>query len=435
MSIRLVVMGQEAFLHFIWKKRLFDPHHLKTTCGKSVEILRTGELNMHAGPDFFNARIKIDGIVWAGNVEIHVHSSDWIRHGHHLDPAFNNVVLHVVREHDCDVTNYLQRRIPVLVLRYPPGLESRYRLLKISDRWLPCGQFMRHIPPPQVRQWLTHLQKERVTDKSGRILKIYQRNGQDWQQTFYRILASGYGLPINSLPFEMTAASIPLEMLMELRESLIDLEAILYGQAGFPGSAGHKSPYLTMLREKHRALAEYVSGEAVPGHLWKFLRLRPASFPTVRISQFASLVHRHFPMLDMVQSCQSVTELEQILRTGASEYWNTHYLFGKSSPGSVKYLGQQASGTLIINTIVPFLSIYGKVQRRKNTLEFVHGILEGMKAESNEIIREWKNYGFTPSSAMESQALIQLRKKYCRQRRCLECQIGALFLESALMER
>lgn len=428
-------MVQEEFLHFIWKKRLFDPHHLRTTCGKLVEILRTGEPNMHAGPDFFNARIKIGGIVWAGNVEIHVRGSDWNRHGHQLDPAFNNVILHVVGEHDCDVTNYLQRRIPVLVLRYPPGLESRYRLLKISDRWLPCAQFIKHIPSPQLHQWLGRLQKERVAGKTGRILKIYHQNGQDWQETFYRTLASGYGLPINSLPFELAASSIPMELLMELRDSLIDLEAILYGQSGFPGSTGHEGPYLTTLREKHRALANCFSGEAVPGHLWKFLRLRPASFPTVRISQFASLVHRYFPMLDVVRSCQSMTDLEQILRTDASEYWNTHYLFGKSSPGSVKYLGHQASRTLIINTIVPFLTIYGKLQRRKNIMEFATEIAEGMKAESNEIIRKWRNYGYNPSNAAESQALIQLHNIYCRQRRCLECEIGALFLESAMIER
>lgn len=428
-------MVHEEFLHFIWENRLFDNNHLKTTCGKSVEILRTGEPNFHAGPDFFNARIRIDHIVWAGNVEIHVRASDWNRHGHQLDPAFNNVILHVVGDHDCDIANHLQRRIPTLVLNYPLSLGSRYQILKISDRWLPCAHFIRHVPPLYLQQWLTHLKAERLDRKTDRILRIFNQSSHNWEETFYRTLASGYGLPINSLPFEMVASTAPLELLMNYRDSQSDLEAILFGQAGFPGRTGTENPYINTLQKKHRDIMDGFHGKPVPVHLWKFLRLRPASFPTLRISQFASLVRQHFPMLDEVLSCRSPAELEQILRTGASEYWDTHYLFGRSSRGSVKYLGQQASRTLIINALVPFLMIYGRLLNRQDCTEFAGEIITGLKAESNEIIKKWRTFGFNPSNALESQALIQLYNSYCRQRRCLECRIGAMFVESAMNER
>lgn len=427
-------MAHEEFLHFIWKNRLFENKNLKTTCGKPVEILRTGEPNFHAGPDFFNARIRIDGIVWAGNVEIHVRASDWNRHGHHLDPSFNNVILHVVRDHDCDITNQLQRRIHTLLLRYPVSLESRYQMLKISDQWLPCAYFIRHVPSHYLRQWLGDLHTERMEIKTGRILNIFHQCAQNWEETFYMALASGYGLPINSLPFEMVASSVPLWLLTNHRDSQTDLEAILFGQAGFPGGSGKEGPYLATLREKHRVIMDGSPGKPVSEHLWKFLRLRPASFPTLRISQFASLVRQHFPMLDKVLSCKSVAEMEQILRTGASDYWNTHYLFGKSSPASVKYLGQQAVRTLIINALVPFLMAYGRLQHQQDCMEFAREIIISLEAESNEIIKNWSIFGFKPLNALESQALIQLHNCYCRQRRCLECQIGAMFVESAMYE-
>lgn len=424
-------MVHEDFLHFIWERRLFEQSHLRTTCGRPVEIIKTGEPNKHAGPDFFNARIKIDGIVWAGNVEIHIRGSDWNRHGHQQDPAFGNVILHVVLEHDSDIINHFQRRIPTLVLHYPPGLESRYLMLRVSDQWLPCARFIRNIPAVRLHHWLSRLHEERLEGKTDRILKILSRNTYQWEGALYQTLASGFGLPINRLPFELVASTVPLKLLMDYRDSQIDLEAILYGQAGFPGISGSDGTYLTTLREKHRLIMDGLTGNAVPVHLWKFLRLRPASFPTLRISQFASLIHQHFPLLNEVLSCRSLTALEQMLKTSASEYWDTHYLFGKSSPESVKALGKQASRTLVINSLLPFYTVYGKLQRSLRHVNFATEIIEGLEAESNEIIKRWCDYGFVPANALESQALIQLHNNYCRQKRCLECQIGAMLVESA----
>jgi len=427
-------MVNEEFLQFIWGRRLFDHHNLKSTCGRSLEILGTGEPNMHAGPDYFNARIRIDGIVWAGNVEIHVCSSDWSRHRHQSDPAFANVILHVVRVCDRDAFNCYGRRIQTLVIRYPPGLEMRYRMLRMSDMWLPCSQFIRHLPASYLRQWLRHLQSERAAGKSARIRNAHIKNERDWQKTLYQALASGYGLPINRVPFEMAIATIPLHLLLEYKHSRTSLEAILYGQSGFPGICGKEGPYVTTLRNRHLALLDHFSGHPVPAHFWKFLRLRPASFPTLRISQFASLVHQHFPLLNRVVSCRSLTELEKILRTNASEYWNTHYLFGRSSPGSAKYLGTQASRTVIINSLVPFYEAYGRMQHSSAHIDFAAGIMEELRAETNDIVKKWTFFGFTPSGAKESQALIQLYNSYCRERRCLECHIGSLFVESAMYE-
>lgn len=421
-------MVHEEFLHFIWKNRLFDYNRLSTTCGKPVEVLRTGEPNDHAGPDFFNARVRIDGLVWAGNVEIHMHSSDWNRHGHHLDPAYNNVILHVVGDHDCEITSQKQRRIHTVVLHYSSGLETKYRQLKTSDHWLPCAHFIRIAPSSLIRKWLDRLYSERLERKSCRILRTIQESDRTWEETFFRTLAAGYGLPINSLPFEMVASSVPLLLLMEHKDDRTELEAILFGQAGFPGGSAQNGPYIRTLREKYRMIMDGFPCKPVPWHLWKFLRLRPASFPTLRISQFASLIHRRFPVMNEVLSCGSVTELEQILRTEASEYWNTHYLFGKNSPVSVKYLGRQAVSTLMINAIVPFLTVYGNMQSRQDCNDLAEEIITGLNAESNEIIKKWRTFGLNPSNAQESQALIQLHDYYCRHRRCLECPIGATFV-------
>ncbi len=427
-------MSREALLQFIWKNRIMDHRPLVTTCGKELTILSTGDQNFDAGPDFFNAKIRIGTITWSGNVEVHNRASDWERHGHHLDPAYNNVILHVVTEEDRTILNSHGSRIHTLVLEYPLPLLNIYRTLQQEEAWLPCHSYIYQTPKTVIRHWLTTLQGERLQQKTLKTERLIDRHGLNWDASFYRILASGFGLPINSLPFEMTTAGIPYELLLRCRDNLDDLEAILFGRAGFLQRQSQGGPYASGLYSRYRRYAMYLPGEDVSRHLWKFLRLRPASFPTLRIAQFASLVHLRFPLLDSILESTSVTRVEQLLRVRASAYWDTHYIFDKCSPENPKYPGHQFIRTLVINAVVPFLFAMGKRKNHIRAIDLGTSLIQEMEAESNQIITKWRTFGIVPEDAFESQALIQLHNVYCKQKRCLDCLIGRDFIEQTTHE-
>jgi len=427
-------MATEGFIQFIWKYRLYSGKYLSTTCGQLLEVLNPGEQNLHAGPDFFNARIKLDQMLWAGNVEVHRLASDWYKHGHHLDPAYNNVILHVVGDYDTDVTNSLGRRIQTLVPDYHENLVSRYTVLKRSESWLPCGLYIKGIPVQKLKLWLRSLQAERIEQKGLRIKQILSDPCLSLDEALYQALAPGYGIPVNMLPFELLTKGVPFSVLMDYRDSLQDLEAILFGQSGLLLPARALGPYPMSLWNRYTELKAHFHEKRVPRHLWRFLRLRPPSFPTLRISQFASLIHNRIPLDELILGARSLSEMEQIFRSGASEYWTTHYLFGKSSPPFPKFPGEQFIATLLINVLVPFLLTLDKNRKRSSEGIRAGEILLQLKAESNQIIKNWELYGIMANNAMESQALLQLYNVYCKQKRCLACQIGAESIKAAIHE-
>ncbi|MCP4313690.1 MAG: DUF2851 family protein [Bacteroidetes bacterium] len=425
---------KEDILQFIWRTGLFDQYALKTTCGKELIILSPGIQNFNAGPDFFNAKVRIGKTLWAGNVEVHLRSSDWGKHGHHLDAAYNNVILHVVMDQDSQAFNTLGRVIHTLQLRDPTPLLSFYRALQAEESWLPCHSHIHRISTVRLKHWLTLLQGERLEQKSRYVSGLLFRRRFNWEETLCLVLASAFGLPINSLPFEMTLTGIPHELLVQNRDSLNNLEAILFGQAGFLDREQLSGPYDLELCRRYSVFAEKIQGESVEQHLWKFLRLRPASFPTLRISQFAALLHTGLPLLDTILDVKSVPETEQVLRVESSTYWDTHYVFGKCSPESRKVMGHQSILSLIINGLVPFLFSYGRTMNHEPAIMLGNKLLQETGAESNQIIKKWAAFGIVPEGAFESQALIQLHNVYCKQKRCLDCQIGAGFIQQALHE-
>lgn len=428
-------MVGEHFIQFIWKHRLYSGNPLKTTCGQNLEILNPGEKNVHAGPDFFNAHIRLGKIIWAGNVEVHQRASDWYRHGHHLDPAYNNVILHVVGEYDTDITNSLGRRIQTVCPAYNENLILRYNVLRKSESWLPCSDYIEDLPHQQITHWLGSLQRERADQKCHHIEHILNGPLRNRDEALYLALASGYGLPVNKMPFELLVKGVPYRSLLDHRHSLPDLEAMLFGHSGMLSSAKELGPYPSSLWNRYSELKERFREKPIPRHLWRFLRLRPASFPTLRISQFASLIHKRIPLEESFLGTNSITELEQLLRTGASEYWTTHYMFGKCSPPLPKYPGEQFIATLMINVLVPFLFALEKNEGRSSTGIRAQGILLQLKAESNQIIKNWATFGIEADSAMESQALIQLYNIYCKQKRCQDCKIGAEIIKAAIHEK
>jgi hypothetical protein len=428
-------MAAESFIQFIWKHRLYQGKSLNTTCGQNLEILNPGEQNFHAGPDFFNARIRLGQMVWAGNVEVHRRASDWYKHGHHLDPAYNNVILHVVGEYDTDVTNSLGRRIQTVVPDYHEPLIRRYKVLKRSESWLPCNGYIKGIPIQKLNLWLSSLLAERIVQKGHRIEKILRDSTLSLDEALYMALAPGFGIPVNILPFELLAKGVPFSALIDYRDNLSDLEAILFGHSGLLSPARTLGPYPNSLWNRYRELNALSIEKPIPRHMWKFLRLRPPSFPTLRISQFASLIHHRFPLAERILGTTSMAEMEQIFRIGASEYWTTHYLFGKSSPPFPKFPGEQFIATLIINVVVPFLHALDKKGKRSIAGIQACEFLLQMKAESNQLIKNWARSGIRAKNAMESQALIQLYNVYCKQKRCLDCQIGAESIKAAIHEK
>jgi hypothetical protein len=428
-------MATEGFIQFIWKHKLYDGKSLSTVCGEALEILNPGELNLHAGPDFFNARIRFGPLVWAGNVEIHLRASDWYRHGHHFNPAYNNVILHVVGEYDTDVTNSLGRRIHTLVPEYSENLLNRYKILKQGENWIACADYIGHLPGHRLKVWLGALHAERAAQKLLRIKQLFDDAAPNPDEVLYRALAQGYGIPLNSLPFELLAKAVPFKQLIEYRDSPEDLEAILFGHSGLLQPARRLGPYPSSLWNRYLELKEVFTEKPLPGHLWKFLRLRPPSFPTLRISQFASLIHNQFPLAHRLLETESLTEMEQLFRSGASEYWTSHYLFGKSSPPFPKFPGTQFVSALLINIINPFLFTI-KTNEKKSKEGIQAGeFLQQFKAESNQIIKKWDTFGIRAQNALESQALIQLYNYYCKPKRCQDCQIGADLIKAAIHEK
>ena len=428
-------MASEGFIQFIWKHKLYRGKSLGTSCGAKLEILHPGEQNFHAGPDFFNARIRLDKLIWAGNVEMHSRASDWYRHGHHVNAGYNNVILHVVGDYDTDVTNSLGRRIHTMVPEYNAYLLQRYEMLKRSESWIPCSDLLGHIPEQRLKPLLWSINAERAALKIFRMEQILGDSACNLDEALYRALAPGYGIPVNALPFELLVKGVPFPLVNDHRDSLADLEAIFFGQSGMLQSARDLGPYPCSLWNRFRELENAIKEKPLPRHLWKFLRLRPPSFPTLRISQFASLIHQSFPLLSSLMKSESMAEMEQLFRCGASEYWDTHYLFGKASPQFPKFPGKQFIATLVINVVLPFLHALDKQGKRKTAGTPASEILLSLKAESNLIIKNWAIFGVRANNAMESQALLQLYHVYCKQRRCLDCQIGADLIKSAIHEK
>jgi hypothetical protein len=417
-------MLQEKLLHYVWKNGLFSGKTFRIREGMELEILLPGEENPHAGPDFFNARLRIGSLIWAGNVEIHRSASDWNKHGHQLDPAYDNVILHVIQYDDAIIRNSQGRLIHAFVVEPTDSLLECVRDLRKNERWIPCCNHVGMVPERVLKPWLIKLSAERMLNKAAHLSGLADRQGRDSENMLCLAMASGFGLPINSLPFELLTSGIPRALLFDLRDNLHDLEALLYGHSGLLHKLKNQDPYTSALMKRYDQLKKAVPGPPLPSHIWKFLRIRPASFPTLRISQFAALIHFHFPLNNIVSGSGSLAEMEQCLQLSASEYWNTHYVFQKPSPFSIKKLGRHSINNLIINVILPYILSTENWAFDPAGSPSVEKKLAGLEPENNQLIDRWIRSGIHPKNALETQALIQLYQAYCRKKRCSACPIG-----------
>lgn len=414
----------EEFLQYIWENRLYIPN-LKTDDGKKLEILNPGKRNSDSGPDFFNARIKIDDTIWAGNIEIHKKASDWQKHKHQTDKAYDNVILHVVETNDNQVTRNNGEAIPTLILDYPEQLQINYQALLDAESWIACQNQFHKVDPIVLQLGFNRLMIERLENKTEEILSRLQQNNNDWNETFYQMLARIFGFKVNAVPFELLAKSVPVQILAKHKNNLFQLEALLFGNSGLLNNQLLGDDYYIKLREEYSFLYKKYKLQAIESHLWKFMRLRPVNFPTVRISQLAALIHQSNALFSKIIELEKLTELKQLLKVKASEYWDTHYNFNKISKKTApKEFGETSANILIINVVIPFLFVYGEKQNKYHLKNRALNFLEQIPAENNSIINKWHELGIQAHSAFESQALLQLKNCYCETKKCLNCQIG-----------
>jgi hypothetical protein len=422
----------EEFLHHIWKFRLFDQLELSTTDNEMVEIIKTGDHNFDSGPDFFNAKIKIGNTLWAGNVEVHINASDWNKHKHQNDKAYDNIILHVVNNADAQLNRGSGERIPTLEIknRIDRKLIHNYLRFKSGHDWIPCEKQISETPSMIIQSTIDKLILERLERKSEQILNSLALNQNNWEETFYQQLARNFGFKINSEPFGLLAKSISSAILSKHKTSLLQIEALLFGQAGML-DRHFEDKYPQSLQNEYAFLKRKFRLTSMDEHLWKFLRLRPVNFPSVRIAQFADLVFNSSHLFSKILEAENCASIKKLLDISVSEYWETHYLFDKKAPARSKRLGEQGADNIIINTVVPFLFVYGKQKSDERYVERSLRLLEEVKGEENSVVDRWKKLKLPVSNAYSTQALLQLKNEYCSEKKCLKCNIGNYLIKNS----
>lgn len=418
----------EQLLHYVWKHKIFPLKELKTTTGQQVEVIDTGLANTDAGPDFFNAKLKLDGVLWIGNIEIHERSSDWFKHGHHADAGYNSVILHIASEIDTEISRSNGERIPQIQLICPEAVRTNYKELLETDSYPPCYRIIPSLPPFTAHSWMTALQMERFEQKATLLNERLKRCQGNWEDAFFITLARNFGFGLNGDAFETWAHRLPFRAVDKHRNDLFQIEAIFFGQAGILEDSDGDGYYLR-LKKEYTYLQHKFGLIPMDASLWRFLRLRPANFPHIRIAQLACLYHRAYGLLSRIMETETLQGVRDILKGGTSEYWLTHYTFGGSSPSRPKTLSNTSLDLLIINTVVTFLYAYGLHKGNRVLCARAGSFLEELKAENNYITRMWEPCGMKASNAADSQALIQLKKEYCDKKKCLYCRIGYEYLK------
>ncbi len=419
----------EQLLHYAWKHKIFSPHALRTTTGEAVEVMDTGRPNPSAGPGFFNARIKIGGLLWAGNVEIHPRSSDWFRHGHHRDARYDSVVLHLAAEIDADIHRSNGERIPQARLECPPAWSENYRELLAADRFPACRRILPSLSPFAVHAWMSALQTERFGQKAALLAERADRCGGNWNDTFFVTLARNFGFGTNGDAFETWALHLPLRAVDKHRDDLFRVEAFFFGQAGLLPETPAGDAYFLRLQKEYAYLS-HKFGLKVPASLPRLFRpWRPGNAPHTRIARLAALYHRADGLLSRILEAETLPAVRHILKADPSDYWLTHHTFNGGSSSRPKTRGTASPDLLVINTVVPFLYACGLRRSQAVLCDRAGRFLEELKPENNRVTRMWEQCGIPAAHAGDSQALLQLKTGYCDKRRCLHCRFGYEYLK------
>jgi len=424
---------QEDFLHYIWKFTKFDHTKIRTTSNIPISILLNGEHNLTSGPDFFNAKIKIGEQIWAGNVEIHLKSSDWYVHRHEKDPNYDNVILHVVWEDDIEIFRKDNSSIPTVELKHlvdPKTLISYEDLLnKRSTRWINCELDFINFDTFTLENWLERVYFERLQAKSEKILELLKKSENNWEELFYILLLKSFGSKINADAFESIAINTPFQIIRKIGTSQFQLEAFLFGQAGFLEVASIEDAYFIKLQKEYQFLKKKYKLDNSHIQQSRFFRLRPDNFPNIRLSQFASLFSTNSQLFSKIIKTNFKEEIYNLLNTEASEYWNTHYTFSKSHKSRYKRLIKNFIDLIIINTIVSLKFCYLRTVGNLEDSDIL-GIIQNLSAETNSVVDHFEQLRpNTAKNAMFSQGLLQLKHEYCDKNACLKCSLGSKLIQ------
>lgn len=416
----------ENLLHYIWKHRLYSTASLETCDGEPVEIISPGMQNMNAGADFFNAKIKIGSTVWAGYVEIHIRSSDWFLHKHDVDAAYNNVVLHVVAVNDAQALRQNGSAIPTLVLPFNKKMIDNYAALAQNVLWIPCEKYFPNIDPSLISLWRDALLLERLERKSDVVNVLMSETNNDFDEVFYRLLSKNMGFKTNAQPFEQLSRLVPLRVIRSLGDNVQRIEALLFGAAGFLSDT--HSSYQEELKKEFLHLSHKFSISPLDISVWKFARMRPLSFPTIRIAQLSKMLSLNTQFVQKLKNAQTIEEVRSLFRVTSSLFWANRYTFENTSAYKEKAIGESSVDNIIINTVFPFLFVLGKYFDAQGIQQKSFNWMENIPCEKNSIIVKWRKLGAQIYSASDSQAFLELYNQYCNKSRCLECRLGGYII-------
>lgn len=413
---------KEAFLHHLWKFKLLHSD-LKLTTGECITVVHPGTHNHDAGPDFFNAKIKIDDILLAGNVEVHVKSSDFLRHGHQYNLNYDQLILHVVLENDSAHPELV--KIPTLVIKdkYHPSIANNFDSLVYNISEIPCSGRVSAVSQLHIQDMLAKCFHQRLQRKHQEVMAYLERCQQDWEQVLYLLLLRTFGQKINAMPFELLAFKTPISFLRKHRDQLFQIEAILFGQAGLLHQQ-FTDEYPTRLKNEYLFLKSKFNLNDILPTQFKFLRLRPANFPTLRIAQVASLIHHQEHLFSKLLYCKTPLDISSLFSFKPSAYWNNHYRFDLLSKRYNPTPGQTTMNVLILNVVIPILYSYAYAMNDEDLMNQTYELLRMVNPEDNKVVRQWIAAGITPANAQESQSLLTLKAEWCDQKKCLLCTIG-----------
>jgi hypothetical protein len=415
---------KEDFLHYLWKFKNFNTLDLTTAAGEIITIIHVGHYLEQAGPDFFNAQIVIGNQKWAGNVEIHLKSSDWYVHHHEKDSAYENVILHVVWDHDVDIYRSDNSVVPTLALKEYVSSETiaNYNSLRLTKSWIYCEKQLADLDDFLLRNWLERLFFERLERKSKPIFELLQHTNSDWETVLFCLLAKNFGLNTNGESFFKTASSIPFSIIRKEGFELVNIEALLLGNAGLLDS-DKEDQYFKDLKFRYYYLLQKYQLEKPTIVPVQFFKLRPDNFPTIRLSQLAALYHSQQNLFSNIIKLNSASAIYRFFEVSASPYWLNHYQFDKESPKKKKLLSKSFIDLLIINTILPVQFAYAQSLGKENSEDLIQ-LLHSISPEKNAVIDKFKSFGISPKNAFETQSLLQLKNEYCDKSKCMSCAIG-----------
>lgn len=419
---------REDFLHYVWKYKKFDFSNVKTVCKKEIMIIDSGVYTKGTGADFFNAQIVIDNIRWAGNVEIHLNSSDWYLHNHHMDPNYNNVILHVVWNHDVDVYHRDKTVLPVLELKnyVDKTLNSRYMGLNYSKSWIFCEDQIKDVDHEIFENWKKELFVERLREKSIPLQNLLEENNNDWEAVLFCMLAKNFGLNINGPAFFELAKSIPFTVVRKESYEVENLEALFLGRAGLLDT-DFQDMYSKELQNRWNYLRIKHSLKEIRLEQVEFFKHRPDNFPTIRLAQLAMLYHKSQYLFENLIKSKSLNDFYDLFRVEVSDYWKTHYVLDKESPYKRKTLTKNFIDLLVINTVIPLKYLYQQYLNKEDFEELLQPLLT-IRPEQNIIIDKFSHIGISSKNAFDTQALLQLKKHYCDNKKCMYCQVGVSLL-------